>query len=384
MNLNDNKSNGNNVDEALALKKAHENELIAEVDEKINQAKIDLEAKLQKIQTDSLNEEQILLADNNLSPKDKKTQLSELKLRRKSDLICAKKDNKSLIEKYKEEKHNIIDPIMDYALIPNPSRNIKSVKKMKNFSDGKKWINITIMCASVIGLLLLWLILSNTIPKIETFISTPQKVWAALVARINLGWYWEDVWMSFQRVLIGFSVAVLCSIPMAFLMAWFKTFRAIVDPWLQFFRTIPPIAIIPIMIAVFGTGEQPKYAIIFIAVFLSMTVTIYQGIRNVDLTLIKAAYTFGSKDGNIFLDVIIPSAFPFILTAMRLGVGAALTTLIAAEMTGASEGLGALIQIASGSNRIDVVMMGIVSIGVIGFTLDRILLVVEKLLTRWK
>lgn len=384
MNLNDNKSNGNNVDEALALKKAHENELIAEVDEKINQAKIDLEAKLQKIQTDSLNEEQILLADNNLSPKDKKTQLSELKLRRKSDLICAKKDNKSLIEKYKEEKHNIIDPIMDYARIPNPSRNIKSVKKMKNFSDGKKWINITIMCASVIGLLLLWLILSNTIPKVETFISTPQKVWAALVARINLGWYWEDVWMSFQRVLIGFSVAVLCSIPMAFLMAWFKTFRAIVDPWLQFFRTIPPIAIIPIMIAVFGTGEQPKYAIIFIAVFLSMTVTIYQGIRNVDLTLIKAAYTFGSKDGNIFLDVIIPSAFPFILTAMRLGVGAALTTLIAAEMTGASEGLGALIQIASGSNRIDVVMMGIVSIGVIGFTLDRILLVVEKLLTRWK
>lgn len=384
MNLNDNKSNGNNVDEALALKKAHENELIAEVDEKINQAKIDLEAKLQKIQTNSLNEEQILLADNNLSPKDKKTQLSELKLRRKSDLICAKKDNKSLIEKYKEEKHNIIDPIMDYARIPNPSRNIKSVKKMKNFSDGKKWINITIMCASVIGLLLLWLILSNTIPKVETFISTPQKVWAALVARINLGWYWEDVWMSFQRVLIGFSVAVLCSIPMAFLMAWFKTFRAIVDPWLQFFRTIPPIAIIPIMIAVFGTGEQPKYAIIFIAVFLSMTVTIYQGIRNVDLTLIKAAYTFGSKDGNIFLDVIIPSAFPFILTAMRLGVGAALTTLIAAEMTGASEGLGALIQIASGSNRIDVVMMGIVSIGVIGFTLDRILLVVEKLLTRWK
>jgi NitT/TauT family transport system permease protein len=384
LNLNNNKSNGNNVDEALALKKAHENELIAEVDEKINQAKIDLEAKLQKIQTNSLNEEQILLADNNLSPKDKKTQLSELKLRRKSDLICAKKDNKSLIEKYKEEKHNIIDPIMDYARIPNPSRNIKSVKKMKNFSDGKKWINITIMCASVIGLLLLWLILSNTIPKVETFISTPQKVWAALVARINLGWYWEDVWMSFQRVLIGFSVAVLCSIPMAFLMAWFKTFRAIVDPWLQFFRTIPPIAIIPIMIAVFGTGEQPKYAIIFIAVFLSMTVTIYQGIRNVDLTLIKAAYTFGSKDGNIFLDVIIPSAFPFILTAMRLGVGAALTTLIAAEMTGASEGLGALIQIASGSNRIDVVMMGIVSIGVIGFTLDRILLVVEKLLTRWK
>lgn len=108
MNLNNNKSNGNNVDEALALKKAHENELIAEVDEKINQAKIDLEAKLQKIQTNSLNEEQILLADNNLSPKDKKTQLSELKLRRKSDLICAKKDNKSLIENIKKKNTTLL------------------------------------------------------------------------------------------------------------------------------------------------------------------------------------------------------------------------------------------------------------------------------------
>ncbi len=384
MKLFDKKPKDENLSEAMALEKAHQDELVGEVDKKIAQSKIDLEDKLKKIESDSLAEEKILNENASLSKEDKKTQINELKLRRKSDLICAKKDNKSLIEKYKEERHNIIDPIMDYNLIPNPSRNISSVKKMKDFGDGKKWVNITIMCASVVGLLLLWLILSNTIPKVETFISTPQKVWDALIARINLGWYWEDVWMSFQRVLIGFSLAVVCSIPMAFLMAWFKTFRAIVDPWLQFFRTIPPIAIIPIMIAVFGTGEQPKYAIIFIAVFLSMTVTIYQGIRNVDLTLIKAAYTFGSKDRHIFMDVIIPSAFPFILTAMRLGVGAALTTLIAAEMTGASEGLGALIQIASGSNRIDVVMMGIVSIGVIGFTLDRILLVVEKLLTRWK
>ena len=151
MNLNDKKANSNNVNEALDLKKAHENELIAEIDKKIEQSKIDLATKLQKIQNDSLTEKSVLLANTNLSPKDRKTQLEELKLRRKSDLICAKKDNKSLIEKYREEKHNIIDPIMDYTLIPNPSRNIKSVRKMKDFGDGKKWINITIMCASVVG-----------------------------------------------------------------------------------------------------------------------------------------------------------------------------------------------------------------------------------------
>lgn len=255
---------------------------------------------------------------------------------------------------------------------------------MKDFGEGnKKVFTIIVICSIILGFVL-WFVLSNLIPKVAVFMSTPQAVWTALIARIQKGWYWTDVWASFQRIIVGFSLAAICSIPVAFLMAWFKTFRAILDPWIQFFRTIPPIAIIPIMVAAFGTGEQPKYAIIFLAVFLTMTVTIYQGIRNVDYTLVKAAYTFGARDQNIFLDVIIPSAFPFILTAMRLGVGAALTTLIAAEMTGASEGLGSLIQTASGLNRIDIVMMGIITIGIIGFTLDRLLLVLEKALTRWK
>jgi len=268
--------------------------------------------------------------------------------------------------------------------IAAPIRNYNGAKKMKDFGPGKKWLNILIICASVLCGLLLWWLLSTTIPKVAVFMSTPGAVWQAFVARIQKGWYWDDITASLSRVLIGYGLAFICAIPVAFLMSWYRIFRAIMDPWIQFFRTIPPIAIIPIMVAAFGIGENPKYAIIFIAVFLTMTVTIYQGIRNVDLTLVKAAYTFGARDRHLFLDVIIPSSFPFILTAMRLGVGAALTTLIAAEMTGASEGLGAMIQAASGVNRIDIVMMGIISIGIIGFTLDRLLLILEKLLTRWK
>ena len=303
--------------------------------------------------------------------------MAEEKKKTKKDLTP------TFIKQYREKKATEIASV-DVGTISAPTRNITGTRKMKDFSDGVKWKHTLLMICSVIIGFGLWWLLSATVPKVSQFLSSPTAVWDALVTRVELGWYWDDLKDSFIRVLIGYSIALVASIPTAFLMSWYRPVRGLIDPWIQFLRTIPPIAIIPIMVAAFGVGEPPKYAIIFLAVYLSMTVTIYQGIRNVDLTLVKAAYTFGARDRNLFLGVIIPSSFPFILTAMRLGVGAALTTLIAAEMTGANTGLGAMIQSASQTNRIDIVMMGIITIGIIGFALDRLLLVLEKALTRWK
>ncbi len=167
-------------------------------------------------------------------------------------------------------------------------------------------------------------------------------------------------------------------------MGWYRTFRNLVDPWIQFFRTIPPIALIPMVILLMGTGEKAKITVIFITSFLVMTVTVYQGVRNIDMTLVKAAYTFGASDLSIFAQVVIPYSFPFILTAARLGVSTALTTLIAAEMTGTFYGLGSMIQTAQIYFRMDKVLLGIICIGAIGFVLDRLLLLAEKRITRWK
>lgn len=100
--------------------------------------------------------------------------------------------------------------------------------------------------------------------------------------------------------------------------------------------------------------------------------------------MIKAAYTFGAKDREIFLSVTLPASLPYILIAARAALAGSFTTLIAAEMTGATVGLGARIQLASSVARIDLVMLGIFTIGVFGFAFDRLLLLLEKLLTRWK
>lgn len=256
-------------------------------------------------------------------------------------------------------------------------------KKLKEFNEGNKTVRNLTMIASLAFGVLFWYLLSThrTIGIIlagpDDVIQAYREEWAANRLQMNILY-------SLWRVLGGFAIAFVAAIPVAFLSGWYTTFKNIVDPWLQFFRTIPPIALIPLVILFMGIGEQAKLMVIFISAFLVMVVTIYQGIRNIDLTLVKAAYTFGASDFDIFYRVIVPASFPFILVAARLGVSTALTTLIAAEMTGTIFGLGNSIQEAQLYFRMDKVMLGIIFIGIIGFILDRSILFMEKKLTRWQ
>ncbi len=260
----------------------------------------------------------------------------------------------------------------------------QKTRKLKDFSDGKKSTRTMLMVLSIIAGFLLWYLIT-LMPSINTFLASPKQVFMALLSESAAsGRYFKDISISLQRVLIGFGLAFVCSIPVAFLMGWYPKARNIIEPWIQFFRTIPPIALIPLVILAMGLGESPKYTIIFIAAFLVMVVTIYQGIKEVDKTLIKAAYTLGATDRDIFIDIMIPGAFPFILVGARLGMAASLTTLIAAELTGTTYGLGARIQGAQQFMDTSIVLLGIITIGIIGFILDKLLLLVEKRLTKWK
>ncbi|GAB1483095.1 ABC transporter permease [Treponema sp.] len=260
----------------------------------------------------------------------------------------------------------------------------KKPRKLKDFSDGNQKTRTILMTASIISGILLWFLIT-LLPTINTFLASPKQVYAALIAEsMAKGRYFKDISISLQRVLIGFGLAFICSVPIAFLMGWYPKVRNIVEPWIQFFRTIPPIALIPLVILAMGLGEAPKYTIIFVAAFLVMVVTIYQGIKEVDKTLVKAAYTFGAEDKDLFFDIMIPAAFPYILVGARLGMAASLTTLIAAELTGTTFGLGARIQGAQQFMDTSIVLLGIITIGIIGFVLDKVLLLIEKRLSKWK
>ena len=272
----------------------------------------------------------------------------------------------------------------DFGAKPNPGAAPSKPRKLKDFSDGKKSVRLALNIASIVGGILAWYLIT-LVPTINTFLASPRQVYAALLSESAANWrFFKDIWISLQRVLIGFGLAFIASIPVAFLMGWYPKVRSVVEPWIQFMRTIPPIALIPLVILAMGLGEPPKYTIIFVAAFLVMVVTIYQGVKEVDKTLIKAAYTFGARDRDLFWDIMIPASFPFILVGARLGMAASLTTLIAAELTGTTFGLGARIQGAQQFMDTSIVLLGIITIGIIGFILDKILLLVEKKLTRWK
>ena len=149
-------------------------------------------------------------------------------------------------------------------------------------------------------------------------------------------------------------------------------------------KNIPPISYIPLVVVAAGVGEESKIVVIFIACFLTMTITIFQGVKNVDNTLIKAARVLGADNKVIFMHVVVPASFPFIITAMRLGLSSALTTLIAAEMTGAAKGMGVLIQSASQYFRMSTVLMGIVVIGILGLVLQKLVRLLEKESMKWQ
>ncbi len=255
------------------------------------------------------------------------------------------------------------------------------MKRLKMFHNGLYQAICLIISFAV--LLILWTIVSS-MPGIGAVIVSPEKVVQALITNCVSGYLWIQIRDSLIRVLLGFALGLICSIPIAFLLGWYEGFRAIVEPWIQFFRTIPPIALIPIVIATCGIGTSAKVVIIFISVFLTMVVTIYQGVKNVDATLIKAARVFDANDAQIFINVIVPAAFPYILTGIRLGLASALTTLVAAELTGAVTGLGMMIQQAGMYFKMDVVLLGIIVIGVIGFIFDKLVLLLEKKLTSWQ
>lgn len=239
------------------------------------------------------------------------------------------------------------------------------------------------LCLSVAIAVAAWWAVS-TLPSVSSVIVSPARVWQALCKNLASGVLQMHIRDSLIRVVLGFALGLVCSIPVAFLLGWYDSFRVIVEPWIQFLRTIPPIALIPIIIATFGIGTSAKVAIIFFAVFLTMVVTIYQGVKNVDVTLIKAARVFDASDAQIFLHVVVPAAVPYILTGIRLGLASALTTLVAAELTGSSTGLGTMIQQAGMYFQMDVVLMGIIVIGVIGFLFDKLVLLLEKKLTSWQ
>lgn len=191
------------------------------------------------------------------------------------------------------------------------------------------------------------------------------------------------IW-SFGRVLAGFALACATAIPIGILMGVSRLARGVFDPPIEFYRPLPPLAYLPLIVIWFGIDETAKILLIYLACFAPLAVSARAGVRSAQSEQIHAALSMGASNLQVIRHVILPAALPEILTGMRIAIGFGWTTLVAAELVAATVGLGQLVMNASNFLRTDVVVMGILVIGVVAWLFDLGMRHVERRMVPWK
>jgi taurine transport system permease protein len=241
---------------------------------------------------------------------------------------------------------------------------------------------------TVAVLIAVWFAVTNLGWVKPIFLPTPQAVFQQfyeyLTGQANDKPLWQHFLASMLRVFSAFLLACVTAIPIGIAMGMSRTVRGIFDPPLEFYRPLPPLAYLPLIIIWFGIDEVPKVLLIFLSCFAPLALAARSGMRSASQEQINAAYSMGATYLQVIRHVILPSAMPDILIGMRIAIGFGWTTLVAAEMVAANVGLGQMVLNASNFLRTDIVIMGIIVIGVVAYLFDLLMRWVERQVVPWK
>ncbi len=195
---------------------------------------------------------------------------------------------------------------------------------------------------------------------------------------------WEHLGWSLFRVIVGFLFGAAVGIPLGYAMGLSDWFRGWFDPIVEFMRPVPPLALIPLVIIWAGIGEVGKIILLFLAALWIMAISARSGVSGVAISKVHAAYSLGASRWQILRHVIIPNSLPEIFTGARVAMGVCWGTVVAAELVAAEQGAGMMIMVASRFQLTDIVIMGIILIGIIGFGIDMAMRRMERWLVPWK
>jgi taurine transport system permease protein len=194
---------------------------------------------------------------------------------------------------------------------------------------------------------------------------------------------WQHILVSVLRATVAFVAAIAIGIPLGLAMGLSAPVSAVLEPFVQFLRPLPKIALIPLTVVWFGIDEGAKFFLIFISCFLSVVVSAAAAAAGVNRNRLRAAQTLGANRYQLFTRVVLPNALPEIFTGVRLSIGIGWTSLIAAEMVAANSGLGWMVINAGTYLRTDVVMLGILLLGLIGYLFDQTLVLLQRAFVPW-
>lgn len=235
--------------------------------------------------------------------------------------------------------------------------------------------------AGIGAVVLVWYMVSRLGLLSSYVLPPPSRVWSSFIKMLVTGELWKDIYISYVRVMKGFSIAFVLAFLLGMVRSLLPASGRYYEFIVQFFRNVPPLSMIPLLILWCGIGEMTKTVIIVLASFFPMYLNIVKGFTGCDRKLMEVGEMFGYSKGRRFLRIVLPYALADILVGMRIGLGYSWRAIIGAEMVAASTGLGHMILFAQQMSRTDKVIVGILVIGIVGYVTDRVFaLAISKLL----
>ena len=255
----------------------------------------------------------------------------------------------------------------------------------------KKWrfnINTGIKILSVLIILLLWYVITKLELVSATLFPSPAATWVAFTELLTNGYkgsmLWEHWGHSMYRMLLAFLLAVVTAIPLGLWSGYSSKVQAALDPLVEFYRPIPPLAYYVLLILWFGIGDMSKIVLLYLAAFPPMYIAAMSAVRGVYKDQIHSAQSLGASKWQVFRYVIFPACLPNIFTGLRTATGFTYTTLVASEIVAAVNGIGWMVLDASKFLRSDVMFVGIIIMGFTGIFLDWCIRSIERKVVPWK
>ncbi|MBV9457478.1 MAG: ABC transporter permease [Bradyrhizobium sp.] len=240
---------------------------------------------------------------------------------------------------------------------------------------------------TVVLVLATWVLVTEMGWANELFLPKPQAVGAAFIKTMTKGYQGatllQHVGASLYRILTAFVLACLVGIPLGVLMGVSRDARSLFNPLIEFYRPLPPLGLYTLLVMWLGIGESSKLSLLFLAGLPGIVISTIQAVSNIDPIYVRAAQSLGAKPRDLVLYIYLPAAGPLILAGMRISLGFTYTVLVAAEIVAASSGIGWMIWDAAKFLLSDVVIMGLIVLGLTGVLLDLAMRAIAKLLMPW-
>jgi NitT/TauT family transport system permease protein len=285
------------------------------------------------------------------------------------------------------------DTVSEIGMATAPSRPFaEPLPRRKPVRTARVWAlrapiprgwRIALMTCSVLVPLVAWVAVSAAGVVQEQFLPSPQAVWDAGLEMAKSGQLLDDTWASVRRILIGFGLAIVVSVPLGLVMGSFQAGQALFEPVVGLLRYLPASAFIPLLTIWLGIGEPSKWMLLFIGTVFFNTLMTADVVRQVPRSLVDVSYTLGARRGEVLRKVVVPHALPGMIDCVRVNAAAAWNFVVVAELINSEEGLGYRIARSQRFLASDRIFAILVVIALIGLAIDLCLRVLRDRIGRW-